>query len=278
VRRALQLTCLTALLAAVFAPSAGASITLGQLAPGAVPPADCANPMAFDVLQPTVTSGNGYVSPVNGKITSWSHNAGPDAMQALAFKVFRNVSGTTFQVVAADIGFRPLISGNVNTFSGLSIPIQAGDVIGMNDGPPSACAFFVPGDSMTELSGDRQVGDPPAVFGARADRRMNLTAVVQPTNSFELGAVTRNKKKGTATVTVTVSNPGRLIASGKGVKGGAGKNAAAAGVVKLPIKAKGKKGRTLRRAGKVKLKVTVTYTPTGGDALKKPLKVKLKRN
>ncbi len=37
------------------------------------------------------------------------------------------------------------------------------------------------------------------------------------------------------------------------------------GAAKLLIKAKGKKRSTLNATGKVKLNVSVTYTPTGGD-------------
>src|SRR5262249_43724562 len=67
-----------------------ASVTLGQLAPGSSPPLDCANPDPYDVLQPTVTSGNTYVVPASvakGTISAWSHNAGAGAGQSIAFKV-----------------------------------------------------------------------------------------------------------------------------------------------------------------------------------------------
>ena len=38
---------------------------------------------------------------------------------------------------------------------------------------------------------------------------------VKPSNAFTLGEITRNKKKGTATITGNVPNPGQLSASGK---------------------------------------------------------------
>jgi hypothetical protein len=44
--------------------------------------------------------------------------------------------------------------------------------------------------------------------------------------------------------------------------------------VQLPIKAKGKKKRTLNETGKAKLNVVVTYTPTGGDSSTQSLKKK----
>ena len=106
---------------------------------------------------------------------------------------------------------------------------------------------------------------------------------IAPSNSFTFGAVQRNKKKGTATLTVNVPNPGELTGSGKGVKvaSAAGavisKTVTAPGNVKLTVRAKGKKKRKLNETGRVKLNVTVTYTPTGGDPSTQSTKVKLKK-
>ena len=49
----------------------------------------------------------------------------------------------------------------------------------------------------------------------------------------------------------------------------------AAGIVNLPIKAKGKAKKKLKKTGKAKVKVDVTFTPTGGTASTEPAKVKL---
>ena len=105
--------------------------------------------------------------------------------------------------------------------------------------------------------------------------------MVAPSNSFSLGDATRNNRKGTATITVLVPNPGELRLSGKGVKAvGAAKVAqtvAAAGEAKLVIRSRGKKKRTLLDTGKVKLNVGVTYTPTGGDPSTQSETLKLKK-
>ena len=47
--------------------------------------------------------------------------------------------------------------------------------------------------------------------------RLNISAVVEPTNSFTLGKPKLNKKKGTATLAVNVPNSGTGV-WGKGVK------------------------------------------------------------
>lgn len=106
---------------------------------------------------------------------------------------------------------------------------------------------------------------------------------VKPSNAVTLGAITRNKKKGTATLPVNVPNPGELTGSGNGVKASSAGRAVisksvGAGQAQLLIKAKGRKKKQLNRKGKVKLSVAVTYTPTGGDPSTQSVKVKLKKN
>ena len=105
---------------------------------------------------------------------------------------------------------------------------------------------------------------------------------VKPSNAVTLGAITRNKKKGTATLPVNVPNPGELTGSGNGVKASSAGRAVisksvGAGQAQLLIKAKGKKKKQLNQEGKVKLSVAVTYTPTGGDTSTQSVKVKLKK-
>jgi hypothetical protein len=106
--------------------------------------------------------------------------------------------------------------------------------------------------------------------------------VQKPTNGFSFGELKRNKKKGTATLNLTLPNPGELTASGDGVRAASAGRAVisksvTAGPAQLLIKAKGKKKKTLNETGKVKLNVVVTYTPTGGDPSTQSTRVKLKK-
>jgi hypothetical protein len=277
IARRLSHASLTAVVAflvmAAGATSSQAEVTLGQLAPGTSPPANCSNPTSYDVLQPTVTSGNGYVATANGVITSWSNNASSDLGQMLEFKVFRQVSGSTYAVVGVD-GPRAIVPSTVNTFSGISIPVKPGDVLGLNDGPPSACAFAVPGDQILELSGDINVGDS-GTFNTRTNVRLNVTAQLQPTSTFTVKSIARNKKKGKATLTLTVPNPGQITVSGQGVKSAT--VVAALGDSTVLIAATGKKLKKLRSTGKVTVNATLTFTPTGGDPGSQTTKVKLRR-
>jgi hypothetical protein len=105
---------------------------------------------------------------------------------------------------------------------------------------------------------------------------------VKPSNAVTLAQITRNQKKGTATLTVNVPNPGELTGSGNGVKASSAGRAVisksvGAGQAQLLIKAKGKKKQQLNQKGKVRLNVAITYTPTGGDPSTQSVKVKLKK-
>jgi hypothetical protein len=94
--------------------------------------------------------------------------------------------------------------------------------------------------------------------------------------AFNFGKkVKRNKKKGTAVLTVNVGSPGTLAVSGKKIKKRS-KAAKAAGNVRLPIVPKGKAVKALRRTGKAKVQVQLVYTPTGGTPSALTRKVQLK--
>ena len=86
----------------------------------------------------------------------------------------------------------------------------------------------------------------------------------KPGNHFSFGKLKLNKKKGTATLVVTVPGAGSLVLGGKGVKKVSAK-AKGPGKVSLPIEAAAKAKKKLGELGKVKLAPTVTFTPLGGD-------------
>lgn len=94
--------------------------------------------------------------------------------------------------------------------------------------------------------------------------------------ALAIGRIVANSKKGTATLTATVSGPGTLKLSGKGVKGATVK-AKAAGAVKLTVKAAGAAATTLAKTGKVTLQAKVTFAASGGKTTTLSRKVKLKR-
>jgi hypothetical protein len=89
-------------------------------------------------------------------------------------------------------------------------------------------------------------------------------ATPKPPNDFTLGKLKRNTDKGTAKLTVEVPGAGELELGGKKVKARS-KQVGGAGEATLAVKAVGNAKRKLADLGKVKIKLEVTFTPTGGD-------------
>jgi hypothetical protein len=108
-----------------------------------------------------------------------------------------------------------------------------------------------------------------------------VDAVAIKSNGFSLSKATFNKKKGTATVPVTVPDDGTLKVSGKGVSNKAklaSKSVAvSAGTVRLLIKPNRKTKSKLNDRGKAKVKVSITYRPTGLAPNTEKTKLKLKK-
>jgi hypothetical protein len=127
-----------------------------------------------------------------------------------------------------------------------------------------------------------QFDDCGTDFALQDDWYRVLDNAVQANNAFTIDGIKRSKKKGTATITVNVPNPGELLATGNGVKASSAGQAVisksvGAGQARLLVKAKGKKRKKLNRKGKTKLSVAITYTPTAGRAATQSVQVKLKK-
>ena len=95
-------------------------------------------------------------------------------------------------------------------------------------------------------------------------------------NDFKFGKVKKNKRKGTAKLTVKVPNPGDLaLAKSKKLKPD-DEVADAEGRERLKVRPKGKVKKRLAERGAAKVKARVTYTPVGGDPKTKSKRVALK--
>jgi Ca2+-binding RTX toxin-like protein len=215
-KRFALIVALAALSLAAGGSSASASVTLGQLSPDPST-SFCFGPM--DEAQPTVTSGNTYVVPGTGTITSWSHNARAGDGQTFTMKVFRKIAEPgTYMVVGHD-GPRPLAAGALNTFP-VSIPVKPGDVLGLNNGSPVAthCGFPVMGESYLFRNGnlaDGESGD----FSSFPGFRLNISAVFEPDcDNDGLGDETQDTDlSGCAPGTIPPPVPGTARATCKGL-------------------------------------------------------------
>lgn len=94
-------------------------------------------------------------------------------------------------------------------------------------------------------------------------------------NRFTVGKAKLNRKRGTATLTITVPGPGTLALDGKGVVKQPRK--VGAGTIELAVRVKGKWRTSLNRKGSVKVRVTITFTPEGGSPASQQKTVKLKK-
>jgi hypothetical protein len=270
---AISLAMITVMVTAV---PAGAAVTLGQLAPTPASP-DCSPtpPPGVDYLQPSITGGNLYIARQAGTITSWSTRSfGGGA--TYVFKIFRRTSDPDVFQVTAHGPSRTLTSG-INTVP-VSIAVRSGDMIGINEsGGANSCTFSQPGDGVLTRGGS--LGDGASgTFAPQNNVRLNLSASLVPSNDFNIAAITPDRKRGSATVIVNVSNPGVVTMSGKGLKKGhISKNVAVAGTVQFQIASTGAKKRRLDKTGSVGLSPTLTFFPSGGDAASELFTVKLKK-
>lgn len=101
-----------------------------------------------------------------------------------------------------------------------------------------------------------------------------------PSSAFTRGKLTLNKSNGTGKLAIAVPGPGTLVAVGKGKKKKVrrvSRVAAVAGTIKLPLNPNGAGKKALNGNGKLKTRVAVTFTPTGGLAATQTFKVTLKK-
>jgi hypothetical protein len=280
-RRAPLATAATAAFLAATASPAGADSTVGYVDQfGPPPPAACINPTPQDLVQATGPAAPSYTVPAapgqSLVISSWSHHAAAGSAP-LEFKVYRPVGGSTYRVVGHD-GPRPLTSAAVNTFPGLHIPVLPGDVIGLHTvGASTACHFNVPGQSYLFRSGDLADGQE-GTFSQNTGEQLNVSALVGPDNRLTVQRIKRNKKKGTARITLEIPNPGVLQLAGKGAAiRGTRSRQVGAGPFSFVVGALGFAREKLLARGKARMVVQISYIPTGGAGSFLPVKLTLRK-
>jgi virginiamycin B lyase len=109
-------------------------------------------------------------------------------------------------------------------------------------------------------AGTRQVVG--AYGGDAAHAASNGGAEIE-SSRLTLGAVAKNKRKGTATLTVLAPGPGEVQLAGRGIRS-VSEQIQSEGDVLLPVKPTGKARKKLRKKGKAKVSAAVTFTPSGG--------------
>jgi YVTN family beta-propeller protein len=111
--------------------------------------------------------------------------------------------------------------------------------------------------------------------GSAAATQTQTITVIAP-NNFKFGKLTRNTRKGTAKLRVKVPIAGKLKLVGKKVRTNI-RSAKKAGTVVLSIRPKRKLNKALKKTHKAKVRIKVTFSPTGGPARTRGKSVKLIR-
>jgi hypothetical protein len=249
--------------------------TLGGGAQGAVTigtnltgPADEINPgcsVACTIVNtavPSDTAAGGLTSPVNGTVTSWRFKS-ITLGGSIALRILRPLSGNSF----TGAGTSASVASNGTTSAqgpfATSLPIKLGDHVGLNASAMQTALIDTPA---TQLYWNAPtLGDGQTAEGTAGTREVAVQAVVEPTNTVTFGAPTRNKKKGTATVTMAVPNPGTLSYGGFCVKVAGPSSVTTAGDFPLTVRACGKQKKTLKKKGKVRVAFNVGFTPISGQ-------------
>jgi spore coat-associated protein N len=97
-----------------------------------------------------------------------------------------------------------------------------------------------------------------------------------PSSAFRLGNLKLDKKSGSAALTLVLPGPGWLVLEGKGIVRRT-KTVQKEGKVVLAIKPTKKTQRELKKTGRAKVTVTITFTPTGGTPHTESKRLTLKR-
>lgn len=171
-RRSLALTIVTGAIVLSAASSAPAATQIGETFDGGNVgcPADATRLQAVSV-------GEQYAAPTSGVITSWSHQAGLSPIQ-LKLKVARPQAGTTFTILGESMLKSP-VPNTLNTYTGVRIPVQPGDVIGLYGATAGSCgASASSGYSTVYLTGDQAPGSSTA-YTNDPGLRFNIAASLE---------------------------------------------------------------------------------------------------
>lgn len=298
-------TTIAAFAVVLIAPaSAAAAVTMGQSPPVAGTATSCnvsPSNQPDDWVQASNTTGNPYTVPTGGGvITAWRTSTGSGPVKLRLFSL--GGSGVT-PVAESDTEH---LTPTVTSFP-TRIPVAGGERLGLSVLPGASlsdCYSDTTSLGVQDTMFLAQAGplgvDEPVVDGSNATL-LNVAVTLEPDadgdgygdetqdgcpgdaaahgpcpidNAFTIDKKKVNDKKGTAKLTVTVPGAGVIKLSGKDVASQRVEKAAA-GNAKLTLKPKGKVKKELTKQGKAKLKATITFTPTGGEASRQTTKLTL---
>lgn len=289
---------------------AQAATTVGQVSPPGMGITCNTGGQSGELVQLLNATGNGYAVPAGGGvITSWSTAAsgGVGTIRLRVYSADSNATSITPVAESDPVEFAPDPAGAHLT----RIPVKGGEHIGfaVSATGGTGCAFannanadvVVVSKSIGPLNQAKPIALPDAA--AQSTALLSIAAGVEAdtdgdgygdetqdrcpsqaaahdacSNVFTIGAMTRNKKQGTATVEVALPGPGNLTLAGSNLAPqGFDVGTAGPGTAKLFVKPTGKAKRKLANKGKLTVEAQIAYTPVGGEGATQTVPVKLKR-
>jgi hypothetical protein len=294
-RRAAQFALASALAAALLAPAAAqGTVTIGSNL-GRVPTVftGC-DPSCTRVgasLTPAAVAPGGLPSPVNGTVVTWRIRVGNTSAPA-TFRVIRRFAGD----LATGAGTSATVTPPIQAITAFPtrLPIAIGEWIGVDCCVGGGGAIGVSGGSgRTDLwlpaLADGAPPRPRFQFGPQDMFETAINADIEPTSTFSVK--TEPRKGGKVRVTVNLPNAGKVVAGDKSAKlasvAAAGKKnvrylkrtkarVSAPGNVVLVVKPTKAAKQALAPDDRLKAKLKLVFTPTGGTASTQVRKVKLK--
>jgi hypothetical protein len=216
----------------------------------------------MNIAVPSDTAPAGLASPVNGTVTSWRFKS-VTAGGSIALRILHPVGGPSFTGAGTSAQVTP--NGTVPAQGPFptSLPIRAGDFVGLNATALQTPLIDTP--AMELYWNAPTLADSQTAQGTAGTREVAVQAQVEPTNTVTFGTPARNKKKGTAAITMTVPNAGDLIYSGNGLSITGPPTVSTPRDVQLIVKVIGKKRKKLARKGKLGVSFQVSFTPSQGS-------------
>ncbi len=193
------------------------------------------------------------------------------------------------------VGGAPLV-GSPLAFNGTASSDPDGSIVrydwsfgdgqtALDAGPLVSHAYKAPGTYLATLKatdaegcsiGFVFTGQTAYCNGSAVAVKTQAVTVSYPSNRFRFGKIKRNRRNGTARLQIKVPGPGVLVLRGKKVRYVKHK-ATKAGSTFLTVRPKIRLNKALKRRHHVKVKVRVTFTPTGGKTSAKSKSLKLIR-
>jgi hypothetical protein len=173
-------TLIAAATLSFMAPAgAGAATTVGSTFDPAGSAIGC-NPELFYVQH--TSPGDLYRMPTSGVLTSWSFQTSTTA-PSIRLKVLRSTGNPDQYLVVGESALKTLVPSQVNTFTDISIPVQAGDVLGMHLSGNGDCMDFTEAGYGSQSA--TTVNQPPGntfTFSplSNDDTRIPMTATLEP--------------------------------------------------------------------------------------------------